>query len=387
VPPATLTRSRGHSARRWHQASRAEPIVREQLCGARSRLEGLATASQDRPLRIALLAPPWNPVDRALALLADALVDRGHQVVLMAAPGSSTKAVLVTPLERAFPREVGDSLVEADYVGRAFEYIERCALEGRPFDLVHDHSGWVALAMADRLPVPLLHTIRVAFDERSSRFYAAHGHKAALTCLSRAQAATRPDGLRVDGIVPDPVDVETTNVPKGDHLLWVGRFSAEDGAHRAIEVARRSGRRLLLASLPPRNERYFASKVQPHVDGDRIRHIDFDPTVLAFAHAVLLPSRSREPFAHVAASAMAAGTPVIAFAHGSAPEIVESGRSGLLVAGEDAMAEAVEATFDPEACRASAVERFAPERIAAAYERLYRDIGAPELPATEVIAA
>jgi glycosyltransferase involved in cell wall biosynthesis len=346
-------------------------------------------------MRIALLAPPWVPVpppgyggiESVLALLADALVARAHDVELLGVPGSRSAATVVDLLDRAHPREIGASLIEADHVARAFEYIERFALDGRPFDLVHDHSGWVALAMADRLQVPVLHTVHGPFDDQTSRFYAAHAHKAALSCISHAQAAMRPRNVRVDAVVPNPIDVDAwpTGIAKQDFLLWVGRFTPEKGPHRAIRVARRTGLPLVLAGpVQPGQERLFTEAIEPHLDGERVRYVGEvggrrKQELFGAARAFLMPIRWPEPFGMVMVEAMAAGTPVIAFQEGSAPEVVEDGRSGLLVADEDAMAEAVRHVqeLDPRECRASARERYAPDRVAERYEEVYRAIARP----------
>ncbi|MGZ4199877.1 MAG: glycosyltransferase family 4 protein [Thermoleophilia bacterium] len=387
------------------QASRAVRVVRQQLYRAAGNVERLKasglkmpvpSAPVDRPLRIALLAPPWLPVpptgyggiESVVALLADALVEAGHDVTLFAAPGSRSCANVVTPLNRLHPEEIGASVVEADHAARAFGHIERAAMEGRPFDVVHDHSGWVALAMADRLPGPVLHTVHGAFDDNAKRFYAAHGAKAAISCISRAQAATRPKGLRVDAVVGNPIDVGAwpTDQTKDDYLLWVGRFAPEKGAHRAIRVAKATGRRLVLAGpVQPGQEQFFAEAVEPHLDGDQIRYVGEiggrrKLELFAGAYAFLMPITWEEPFGMVMVEAMAAGTPVIAFAQGSAPEVVEAGRSGLLVGDEEAMAEAVDdaADLSPAECRASVAERFSPEAVARAYERVYRAIAMPE---------
>lgn len=97
------------------------------------------------------------------------------------------------------------------------------------------------------------------------------------------------------------------------------------------------------------------------------------------ARAFLMPIRWPEPFGMVMVEAMAAGTPVIAFEQGSAPEVVEHGRSGLLVGDEEAMAAAVRdvSRLDPDECRASARERFSPDCVAERYEHVNRDIATP----------
>jgi len=393
------------------QAVRSEPFVHRHLYAPRPDrvVRRVSRARQDadddsRPLRIALLAPPWLPVppvgyggiEQVLALLADALVERGHDVTLLGAPGSKSAATVVPLLDRLHPRDIGMSVVEADHTARAIAYVEQAELDGRPFDVLHDHSGWVALAMADRLRVPVVHTIHGSFEGDAVRFYAAHGHKAAITCISRAQAAMRPHGLHVDAVVYNPVDVAAwpTGLPKDDYLLWVGRINPIKGPDRAIRVARKTGRRLILAGPVQRGfEPYFAEEIEPRLDeqivwigevGGRQKE-----ELFARAHAFLMPITWPEPFGMVMVEAMAAGTPVIAFAEGAAPEVVEPGRSGLLVADEDEMAEAVEqvSRISPAECRASVAERFAPKKIAADYERVYRTIAAPRPVADDRAAA
>ena len=96
--------------------------------------------------------------------------------------------------------------------------------------------------------------------------------------------------------------------------------------------------------------------------------------LFADAFAFLMPIRWPEPFGMVMVEALAAGTPVLAFAHGAAPEIIEHGVNGFLVEDEDEMAATVERAsgIAPEECRRTAAERFAPDQVAAGYERVYR---------------
>jgi glycosyltransferase involved in cell wall biosynthesis len=181
--------------------------------------------------------------------------------------------------------------------------------------------------------------------------------------------------------VHNPIDVDSWPVgyEKEGYLLWVGRFAPEKGAHRAIQVAKAAGRPLILAGVvQPRQERYFATEVQPHLDGERIRYVGEvggarKQRLFAEAYAFLMPIRWPEPFGMVMVEAMSAGTPVLAFPEGAAPEIVEHGVSGFLVSDEDEMAAKVDdaGRLEPLQVRRSA-ERFAPDRIAAGYERVYR---------------
>src|SRR5450759_3576589 len=118
------------------------------------------------PLRIAVLAPPWIPVpptayggiEAVVAMLCETLVARGHEVTLFAAPGSRSAARVRSPLDVAHPDEIGSSLYESDHVASAWDEIDLAAEVGKPFDVVHDHSGFTALAMADRVSVPVIHT-------------------------------------------------------------------------------------------------------------------------------------------------------------------------------------------------------------------------------------
>lgn len=341
-------------------------------------------------LRVAMLAPPWIPVpppgyggiEWVVALLTDALVEQGHDVELFCAPGRSSATVHAV-LEVAHPEHIARALIESDHVARAFEAIDSAASAGRPFDLVHDHCGYTPLAVADRLATPLVHTVHGPFDHDTSPDYAYHGRKGRLVCISRSQASMAPDRAGVPSVVYNPIDVESWPVGyrKDDYLLWVARMVEKKGPHRAIKVAKAVGRPLVLAGpVQPGHERFFATQVEPHIDGKAIRYVGEvggarKQRLFADAFAFLLPIRWPEPFGMVMVEALAAGTPVLAFDQGAAPEIVEHGVNGFLVRDEDEMAAMVEkgAAIDPEQCRRSAAERFAPDRVAAGYEAVYRE--------------
>jgi glycosyltransferase involved in cell wall biosynthesis len=348
----------------------------------------LVQRTADPRLRIAMLAPPWIPVpppgyggiEFVVALLCDALVEQGHDVELFCAPGSSSSATVHPILDAPHPEHIERALVEADHVARAFEAIESAA---SGFDLVHDHSGYTALAMADRQRLPLVHTVHGPFDQDTSPYYAHHGRKGSLVCISHSQARSAPEAAGMPSVVHNPIDVDSWPLGerKEDYLLFVARMVEEKGPHRAIRVAQAVGRPLVLAGpVQPGHERFFAREVEPHIDGQLIRYVGEvggvrKQRLFADAFAFLMPIRWPEPFGMVMVEALAAGTPVLAFAHGAVPEIIEHGVNGFLVKNEEEMAAHVElaARIEPARCRQTAAERFAPDRVASRYEAVYRE--------------
>jgi len=343
------------------------------------------------PLRIAMLAPPWisvpppgyGGVEWVVSALTEALVARGHAVTLFCAPGSASSARVVTLLDKCHPGEIERSIHESDHVARAFAEIDSPADELR-FDVVHDHCGFTALAMADRLDTPVVHTLHGPFTAGTAAFYQRHGSKAALVGISQAQLATAPAGLRPVGAIPNPIDVRAWPLRehKDDYLLWVGRMTPEKGPHRAITAARAAGVPLILAGvIQPGQQEFFDREVAPHLDGDRVRFIGevggaVKHALFAGARALLVPIRWEEPFGMVMVEALACGTPVIAFPEGAARELVVDGTTGFLVGDEQAMGAAVAnlPAISGRTCRAWVAAHCDVDVVAAAYERTYRSV-------------
>jgi glycosyltransferase involved in cell wall biosynthesis len=337
-----------------------------------------------------MLAPPWIPVpapayggiEEVVRLLCDGLAERGHDVTLFAPPGSRSRASVVTVLEEPHPDEIEKAQYEADHVARAFAQVDAAAERGEPFDVIHDHTGHTALAMADRVSAPLVHTLHGPFTEDACRFYARHGHKARIVAISQAQLDDAPPEMGGGDVVHNPIDCAEWPFrgEKEDFLLWIGRMSPDKGPHRAITAAQEAGAPLVLAGpVQPGQEEFFAEEVEPRLDRDGIQYIgeadgERKRDLYQRARALLMPIRWREPFGLVMVEALACGTPVIAFPEGSAPEVVDDGVTGFVVDDEHAMARAVGRLdeIDPAACREVCERRFSVPAIVRRYEDVYR---------------
>ena len=346
------------------------------------------------PLRIAMLAPPWlsvppsgyGGVEAVVSALTEALVRRGHAVTLFCAPGSMSAATVTTLLEATHPDEIERSLYEVDHVARAFEEIDDAPAAER-FDVIHDHCGFTAIAMADRIDTPIVHTLHGQFTPSTAAFYVRHAHKAALVGISRTQLYSAPPELGPFEVIPNPIDVSAWQLHerKDDYLLWIGRMTPEKGPHRAIAAARAADVPLVLAGvIQPGQQPFFDREIAPHLDGDRVRFVGEvggaeKRSLFARARGLLMPIRWEEPFGMVMVEAMACGTPVIAFPEGAARELVVDGTTGFLVEDERAMADAIGRLSSIMAgdCRAWVAARCDVDVVAAAYERTYRSVASP----------
>jgi glycosyltransferase involved in cell wall biosynthesis len=333
-----------------------------------------------------MLAPPWIPVpapgyggvETVVSSLTEAFVEQGHDVTLFCAPGSRSSARVVTLLEEAHPEEIERALYEVDHVARAFALIER-----GNFDVVHDHCGFTAMAMADRIATPLVHTLHGQFTPSTAAFYAQHGHKATVVAISRTQIECAPPGLQVVAAIPNPIDMSAWSFQerKSDYLLWVGRVTEVKGPHRAIAAARAAGVPLILAGvIQPGQQAFFDREIAPHLDGDRVRFVGevggaTKHDLFANARALLMPIRWEEPFGMVMVEALACGTPVIAFPEGAACDLVVHDRTGFLVDDEAAMGAVVGQLerISPAACRAWVAAHCDVDVVSRAYVQVFRD--------------
>jgi glycosyltransferase involved in cell wall biosynthesis len=165
----------------------------------------------------------------------------------------------------------------------------------------------------------------------------------------------------------------------GDALAFVGRISPEKRVDVAIEIARRAGRRLVVAAkVDPVDERYFRSEIEPLLGQPHVQFVGEvgdagKGDLLGQSAALVFPIDWPEPFGLVMIEAMACGTPVIAWDRGSVREVVEPGVTGFIVRSIDEAVEAVRRvdTLDRRVVRETFERRFSAQVMSANYVRLY----------------
>lgn len=370
------------------------------------------TLAATRPLRIAQVAPPFESVpppayggtERIVFELTAELVRRGHDVTVFASGDSEVPCRLIPTAPWAL-RPTGFG---GDPGPHLLETLTKVLDHAGEFDVIHSHLEWWSLILGRVLPMPAVSTFHGRLDAPWSRRLLADRPNG-LVAISQSQASVHPDldwTIIYNGLSLHEMPVASR---PADRFCFVGRVDAGKGIIEAIEIARLTGRPLLIAAkigTLPDQLSYFESVFKPAVEeaGPLVEFVgelgreDRD-RLFADSYATLMPGVWPEPFGLVAIESLACGTPVLARRAGALPEIIRDGIDGFL--GDDAMhlaflADGI-ADLDRAGIREQVVERFSAARMTDRYEELYaRRLGEaggwagempPQVPATQMRSA
>jgi glycosyltransferase involved in cell wall biosynthesis len=326
--------------------------------------------------------PPrlYGGTERIVSYLTEELVAQGHDVTLFASGDSATSARLVRCCERALRLDpavrdpIPYHMLLVDKVRRMANRFDvlHFHIDQLHFPIFHDHVPRALTTLHGRQDLPDLKVLYEGFPEMP------------LVSVSDAQrrpiananfVATIPHGVPHDLYRP-------MLLARGGYLAFLGRISPEKRVDRAIAIARAVGLPLRIAAKVDRvDEAYFEREVKPLLDQPGVSFVgeisDAEKgKFLGDAGGLLFPIDWPEPFGLVMIEAMACGTPVLAFRHGSVPEVIDNGVTGFVV---DTVEEAVcrigaLLALDRGRVRRQFERRFTAQRMAQDYLRVYQTI-------------
>jgi glycosyltransferase involved in cell wall biosynthesis len=332
-------------------------------------------------MKIAVLAPVawrtpprhYGPWEQVASNLAEGLVAAGMDVTLFATGDSETAGTLdaVVPIGYEEDRTLDAKVVECLHISNLME-------QAGKFDLIHNHFDFLPLTYSKLIATPMVTTIHGFSSERIIPVfekYNAHGHYISISNADRHPALTYL-GTVYNGL--NTQEFTFVDCPE-DYLLFFGRIHPDKGTAEAIDIAKRSGRKLLIAGII-QDEQYFKKYIEPQLDSS-IQYIgtagpEKRNTLLGNAAALLHPINFEEPFGLSVAESMLCGTPVLAFNRGSMPELINDKQTGFLVKDVEEAANAVSMLnqIDRTACRNWAAAQFSKEKMVKDYIALYHTI-------------
>ena len=358
----------------------------------------------------------YGATQRVVYALAKGLQELGAQVTVCCSGDSDELGgARYATVERALGRAVIDIHTDREVYERYFEAsLERALSEG--VDLVHDHDSMLMLSDAYRryesiLHMPILTTLHGAITadsnlEKCTIYRQLARPNVFFSCISQHQAALYRPHINIRAVIYHGIFVDDYHLQreKKNYLFSLGRIARRKGQDIAIEVAERTGLKLILAGniVEPDYFDQFRSQVRvmSHIGTVPVTPsylVEVVEPVLAYpepavyigqlddtqkdmwfgyARSFLMPVRWDEPLGLVLLEAMACGTPVLAFNRGGIPEIVVDKKIGFLLDSVDEMVEAVSkvSQIDPLECRRHVEQHFSSRAMVLQYLKLYEEL-------------
>jgi glycosyltransferase involved in cell wall biosynthesis len=335
-------------------------------------------------LKIALTADPEIPVpptlyggiERIIDILINGLTQMGHEVTLFAHPESRVPCNLIKwkGLNSQKPSDTIRNTITL------FSHIKK-----GNFEIIHSFSrlAYLSPLLPSRLPKimsyqrePSIQQIKKAVQLSRKGTLCFTGCSHYITDKIKPFAPART----VYNCVPIQKYQFRDTISDDAPLVFLGRIEPIKGTHLAVEAAKKSKKKLIIAgNIPKEGITYYKEKIEPFLSDD-IMYIgpvnDMQKNeILGNALAFLMPIQWNEPFGIVMAEAMACGTPVIGFPYGSVPEVVEEGINGFICDDLGDMVQKINLvnSLSRSRVRAIAEKRFSDTAIVADYLSLYNN--------------
>jgi glycosyltransferase involved in cell wall biosynthesis len=333
-------------------------------------------------MRVAVLAPVawrtpprhYGPWEQVASNIAEGLIKKGVEVTLFATgdsiTGGTLDAICATGYEE--DRNQDAKVLECLHISNLME-------KASQFDLIHNNFDFLPLTYSGLIKTPVITTIHGFSSTRIIPIYKKYNATSHYVSISNADRSPELEYLATVYNGLDARDFSFNGEPE-DYLLYFGRIHHDKGTAEAIEIAKKTNKKLLIAGII-QDANYYREKVEPFIDNEQIVYVghagpDKRKDLLGKAAALLHPINFNEPFGMSVAEAMLCGTPVIAFNKGSMPELIKDQETGFLVNNVDEAVEAVaQLPFINRAnCRDWATEQFSSEKMVDDYYKLYQQI-------------
>ncbi|MDP4039952.1 MAG: glycosyltransferase family 4 protein [Candidatus Pacearchaeota archaeon] len=367
----------------------------------------------------------YGGVERVVRDLDQEFVRQGHESFVVAPADSIVSGTLIPSTNRgAWTKKDPisyDERSKAKAVERHTRKVIQAISEIKP-DVVHDH---LPLLMQRRylesgLRVPTLTTLHGALQSENGMSSIPNPTPEVVNLWNNFAAISESQRAFFSAVLPVGYmihnAIRTKDYPfepeKRDYLLSLGKIGLNKGQETAIKVARRLGKKLVIAgpvhAFRDPIQDYWKTKVEPNIDEF---HLDIPTDQInefteklqrrgagreglviyvgevddaqkkewyRYASGFSMPIRWHEPFGLVMIEAMSTGTPVVAYNMGAVPEIVINGRTGYVVQAEN-IEQFTEATrnlekIDPRRTRDHIVRNFDIKRQAERYIEAFQSI-------------
>ena len=323
--------------------------------------------------------PPkgYGGTERVISYLTEELVRQGHEVTLFATADSITDAKLVPSVERSLRAE----MLNRSWLAYDAIQMDKVAKLAKNFDIIHFHTDYLHFPLIRHIGTPHVTTLHGRLDLSELVPVFEHFSSCPMVSISDSQRTPLPwanwCGTVYHGLPPD---LYRFHPEPGKYFAFLGRISPEKRVDRAVEIALSCNTPLYVgAKIDKADEAYFDREIRPLFGHPLIHYIgEVDErqkhALLAGAKALLFPIDWPEPFGLVMIEAFSCGVPVIAYNHGSVPEILEEGVNGFVVHNQQEAMQAAKniETIDRASCRASFDRRFTACHMAENYLQVYQ---------------
>jgi len=340
-------------------------------------------------MKIAQIAPfeesippkKYGGTERIVYHLTEELTKKGHDVTLFATGDSKTSAKLLP----TFPRALRSIKIGQNFKAReAYKLIGLAKiieiLLKENFDIIHNHIGWRFLPFIKILKTKVVTTLHGPLDIGYQRFVYQEFPNSYYISISKNQREPLSK-LNFVGNVYNGIDIKLFPFKEkaGNYLAFLGRMSPEKGPFEAIKIAKKTKMQLVMAAkIDLVDKEYFSKTIEPLIDNRMIKFIGEvghkkKVQLLQNAKALLAPINWREPFGLFLTESMACGTPVIAFKHGSVPEVIKDKKTGFIVKNVDEAVESLKKIdqINRRDCRKWVEKKFTSEKMASGYAKIY----------------